>query len=116
MIQAQIEQLINRLKAEKESELRNVQQKVMEDKILPFNANIDSLRDKAIAQKTEELNNAINALREKYNAERQEIIEASERNKAANLEAVIAAETSIINSKYDSTISDLQSCMGRVKE
>lgn len=116
MIQAQIEQLINRLKAEKESELRNVQQKVMEDKILPFNANIDSLRDKAIAQKTEELNNAITALREKYNTERQEIIDASERNKAANLEAVIAAETSIINSKYDSAISDLQACMGRVKE
>lgn len=116
MIQAHIEQLINRLIADKESELRNIEQKVMQDKILPYNANIDSLRDSAIAQKTQELNSAIAALKEKFEKEKQEIILASEDDKKANRDAVILAETKEINSRYDLAISDLKSCLVRVKE
>lgn len=108
MIKDYLQNAIAGIEQEKANEIERVKAEIMQSKIIPYNVDVDNSRDKAINQLTEKLNQDTEALKAKYNAERQAIIDASEKSKSDNLNAVLATETYPITSKYDKVISDLR--------
>lgn len=112
MINAYIEQAIHGIEAEREQKIAEIKAIIMREKVAPKNAEIDSLRDRALQEKQEQLNADIAALQEKFAAERQLIIEASEKQKTENANALIVAETASVAYEYDTKIAELKKLIG----
>ena len=73
----------------------------MQEKVIPKNAEIDQKRDLALQE-----------LQEEYATKRQEIIEASEKQKTENANAIINAETASIVYEYNAKIAELRKIIG----
>lgn len=116
MIRGHIEQAIRSIEAEKEQKLREVEQRVMQEKVLPFNREIDESRDKAIQQLSTEYNVAVNALQEKFAKDKNDIILASEQHKKVNADAIISAESKSVEEEYGIIIAELTNSLNKVKE
>lgn len=101
MVNTYIEQAIRGIEAEKEQKTAEIKAAIMRDKVAPKNAEIDSIRDRALQE-----------LQEKYTADRQEIIDASEKQKTDNANALIVAETASIAYEYDTKIAELKKLIG----
>lgn len=115
-IKAYIEQAIRSIEAEKEQEIRKVKERVMAEKIVPFNREKDELRDNAVQQKANELNEAIKVLQEQFAKDKADIYAKTEQRKKENAESVISAETAIIVSEYNATIVELKKTLGEPQE
>lgn len=108
MINAYIEQAIRGIEAEREQQIAGIKATIMRDKVAPQNAEIDGKRDLALQELQTKLNQDIAERQEKFAAERQAIIEASEQQKTANADALIAAETAGITAEYDAKLVELR--------
>ena len=115
-IRVYIEQAINGINADREAELRNIEQRLYAEKIAPFNAEADARRDKALEQKAVELDAKVTALKNEYARAREEIISANEVYKKENREKVISSETAAIKAKYDAAVTELQNSLNKVAE
>ena len=125
-----VEKIKNTIRAyenEKEQRLATVKERVTREKIVPFNADIDNSRAKAVAELNTELNTKINAinqecaarisvLRQDYDKRRQELVSLGEQKKSENAEAVIATETAAINVEYDDVLSKLNAILSAMKQ
>lgn len=116
MIKEQIQQTINALQQEKLAALRNAEASIVNEKIAPYNAEADALKDKAIEQLTEQYNAAVVELKNNYAANRDAIIVANNKKKEDNKTAVIAAETASIRVKYDNAIAELEAYISKLGE
>lgn len=105
MIRVHIEQAIRNLEAEKEQVLRQAEQRVMQEKIVPFNREIDLARDKAIK-----------ALQDKFEADKQDILVKSEQHKKEHAEEVVATEAAPLLAQYEMTIAALKETLGDTEE
>lgn len=112
MINIYIEQAIQGIEAEREQKIANIKAEIMRDKVIPQNAEIDNARDKALQELQTKLNSDISALQEKFARERQDIIDASEKQKTDNANALIGVETVSITAEYDTTLSELRKLIG----
>ena len=115
-IKAHLETAVKALEAEREREVAIVKERVTREKILPFNQEMDLARDKAIAEKQQELTKSITAYQEKFAKEREEIIAAGEKKKAENANAVITTEAYTVTVNYDKAISQLKEQIAGLKE
>jgi metal-dependent hydrolase (beta-lactamase superfamily II) len=115
-IKSNYEQIIKNLEAEREREVASIKDKVMREKIVPFNQEMDIARDKAVAEKQQELNNDVAAMQEKFTKEKQEIFAAAEKKKADNAASVLATETYVVTGKYDKEISNLKERVANLEE
>lgn len=125
-----VEKIKNTIRAyenEKEQRLATVKERVTREKIVPFNADIDNSRAKAVSELNAELNTKINAinqecaarisvLRQDYDKRRQELVSLGEQKKSENAEAVIATETAAINVEYDDVLSKLNAILSAMKQ
>lgn len=116
MIKSHIEQAIVGMQAEKEAEINVVKTTVTQEKIVPYNAETDKLRDKAIAEKVANFNTKIQELQAQLEKDKQEIITAAEQDKTNNANTVIAIEIASINKKYDTQIQKLQEQLASIEE
>lgn len=107
-INAYIEQAIHAIEAERDQQIANVKATLLQDKIVPQNAEIDALRDRALQEKQDKLNLDISALQDTFAKERQEIIVASEKQKEDNANALISIETASINAEYSNKLAELR--------
>ena len=107
-INAHIEQAIHSIETEREQQVATRKAIVMQEKVAPKNAEIDTARDKALQELQTKLNIDITALQEKFATERQAIIDASEQQKADNANALITAETASISYEYNAKIVELK--------
>lgn len=110
------EQAIRSLESEKQSLANAKREQVTREKIIPYNQEVDILRDKAIAEKQQALNASIVAQQEHFAKEKQEMIEAAEKKKAENANAVITTETYAVTVEYDKAISKLNEQIADLKE
>lgn len=115
-IKAHFEQLIKNLEAEKEREVAVIKDKVMREKIVPFNQEMDIARDKAIAEKQQELSKDLEARNAKFAKEKEEIFAAAEKKKADNEASVLATETYVITGKYDKEIAYLKERVAEIND
>lgn len=115
-IRAIIESNIRTLENEKNQAVSAIRETVYREKIIPFNREIDSARDGAIAELTTQLNADIAALQTKYATDKQAIVDAAEKKKAENAESVIATETYMVANQYDKIIASQNDILASMKE
>lgn len=116
MIKEQLQQTINSLQQEKLTALRNAEASIVNEKITPYNAEADALKDKAIEQLTDQYNSTLAELKNTFAANRDAIIVANNKKKEENKAAVIAAETASIRVKYDNAIAELEAYIAKLGE
>ncbi len=107
-INAYIEQAIHGIETERDQKIETVKAEIIRDKVAPQNAEIDTKRDNAVQELQTKLNADISALQERFNIERQAIIDASEKQKADNANMLITIETTSINTKYNTKLAELR--------
>lgn len=115
-MRAYIEQAIRNVQARKEQKLRDARQAVMQDKILPYNRDIDEARDKAIQQLTLQYNEDVQKLQREFDEKKNSIILDGEEHKKKNEETVLMAETAAITAECDDIIRDLENTLSKIKE
>jgi hypothetical protein len=115
-IKTHLEQTIKNLEAEREREVAVIKEKVTREIIVPFNKEMDTARDAAIAEKQKQLNEAIVAHQENFAREKQEIIAACEKKKTDNATSVITTEAYTVTLAYDKAISKLKEQIKDLKE
>lgn len=115
-MKAIIEEAIRKLEAERDRKANEVKDVVTREKIIPFNADIDKAREKAIAELQGRLTEAIAALQKQFEKEKADIIAAGEKKKADNASAVITSATYSVTVEYDKTISALRKEAENIKE
>ena len=115
-IRAIIESNIRTLENEKKQAVDTIRETVYREQIVPYNREIDTARDKAIAELNAQLNADIAALQAKYGNDKQAIIDAAEKRKAENAESVIATETYMVANQYDKIIASQNDILASMKE
>lgn len=107
-INVHIEQAIHGIEADRDQKIETKKAEIIRDKVAPQNAEIDTKRDNAVQELQTKLNADISALQEKFNTERQAIIDASEKQKADNANMLISVETASINAEYNTKLAELR--------
>ena len=115
-IKTHLEEAVRKIENEKAREIAIVKDKVTREKIVPFNMEIDKARDAAILQKQSEMSEHIAAHQEAFAKEKQSYIDAAEKKKADNAEAVITSETAVVVAEYDRHIAKLNAQIQEIKE
>lgn len=116
MIKKHIEQAIRNLEAERDNELHTLEQRITQEKIVPFNREADIRKDKAIEQKTADFNAQVSALQATFTKEKQDIIIANENYKKENAEKTLNAESAVVAAKYSAAIEKLTKMLNEVEE
>jgi hypothetical protein len=115
-IKQYFETALRGIEQERERAISVAREKAMREKIVPNNATIDASRTEAINALTANLNKEISALQEKFNIEKQAIIEASEKKKSEFATATMETEASIVSVQYDAAINALKKQISEIKE
>lgn len=116
MIKAYLEQAIKSIEMEKEKQVSLIKDRLMKEKIAPYNAEIDSYRAKALTEIDSELNVKIAELRKEYETKKQELIALGEEKKKGNMESIFATELAVLTIEYDSAIAKLTAQLAEIKE
>ncbi len=115
-IKAHLEQAVRSLEAEKQTVANATKEKVMREKIIPYNQEIDRARDSAIAEKQQALAATIAAHQETFAQEKKEMFAAAEKKKSENADAVLTAETYAVTVEYDKAIAKINDQIADLKE
>lgn len=116
MIKPYFEQLIKQIEMEKEKETAPIKDRLIREKISPYNADIDTARAKALAETDNKYNIQIAELKKKCEEEKQQLIKLGEDNKKANMETVFATELVVYTAKYDKEIAKLKAQLAEIEE
>ena len=116
MIKQILENTIRNLENERTQRIAQVSQAVMSEKVAPHNREIDTAREKAIAELSTALNQKIVALQEDFSAQKQLLVEKGEKNKAEFAKTAIATETSLIELEYNNAIKAIQTQIEKLGE
>ena len=115
-IKSHLEQAVKSIETEKEREVAVIKERVTREKIVPYNQEQDTLRDKAIAELQQNMNEDITARQAQFAKEKQEIVDENEKRKENNANAVIATETYEVTGKYDKAIARLNDQISELKD
>lgn len=110
------EEAIKKLELERDRKAAEVKEKVTRESIVPFNAEIDRAREKAIAELQSSLNSSIASLQAQFAEQKSSIIAAGEKKKSDNASAVITSATYSVTIEYDKAISALRKQMEEINE
>lgn len=116
MIKASLEQAIKNITMEKEKQVSIVKDRVVREKIAPFNAEVDNYRAKALTEIDNELNAKIVELKATYEAKKAELIKLGEEKKKANADSVLAAELAVVTVEFDAHIAKLNAQIAEIKD
>lgn len=116
MVKEILENAIRQIEANKAQQVNTVVQKVRSEKIVPYNAELDRKRDRAISQERENFNAQVASLQAEFNAKIEEISKATEATKASFERATIDSATAEINTRCDIAIEALKKQIAETKE
>lgn len=116
MLRPYFEELIRKIEMEKEKETAPIKDRIIREKINPYNADIDTSRAKALAETDNKYNVQIAELKKKCEEEKQQLIRLGEDNKRANMERVFATDLAVITNKYDKEIAKLKVQLTEIEE
>lgn len=108
MIKNIYENAIAQLEADKNRECEIARQKAMQEKVVPYNAEVDaSLRD-AIAALQNQHNTKVMELQHAFEAEKKAMVEAAAKRKSDFAESTMASATSLIEHETKKAIDHLK--------
>lgn len=116
MAKQQIEKAIREIELEKEQAVRVAEQKITQEKLVPYNIEIDREKETAVQELSTKFNNDIKTLQEKYNADKNIIINACEEKKSNNAKIVLDTELQSIRTSYDVIINSLKNTANQILE
>lgn len=116
LIVQSLERQVAEIKAVEQRQIAAVKERVMRDKIVPFNQEIDQARAKAETELAQTLSKNIAALQEQFALEKKALYDAGEKKKADNLSSVMATETYNITSECQNAIGQLTKQINALKE
>lgn len=116
MVKEHLLQAIKSIEAERDGKVAEVKDRVLREKIAPYNANVDQKRASALAEIDNELNAKIVELKATYEAKKQELVRLGEENKKANAESILATELAVVTIDYDAHIAKLNAQIAEIKE
>ena len=105
MIKSIVEEAIQKLRNEKDTKKRAVEQQVMRDKIAPYNADIDTSLSKAIQE-----------VQANADKEKAELARKAEKTKKEFMVSAIAIENARIDNEYDGMIARFEKMLADIKE
>lgn len=116
MIKEALMTAVKSIEMEKERKVAEIKDRITREKILPYNADIDQKRGKALAELDTELNNKIVELKQTYEVKKQELVMLGEENKKANAESIFASELAVVTVEFDAHIAKLNAQIAEIKE
>lgn len=116
MIKAYLEQAIKNIEVEREKQVSIVKDRVVREKIAPFNADVDAYRAKALSEIDSELATKITDLKAEYEAKKAELVRLGEEKKKTNAETVLASELAVITVEFDTAIAKLTAQIAEIEE
>ena len=99
---------ITQLANEKAQKVEQIKQKVLQEKIAPYNAQVDKELAEAIKELTEKHNQKVIHLQSTFNAEKQRYIDLATADKKDYAEKTINAECELVRIEYEAHISHLR--------
>lgn len=115
MIITHLEDCVKRIENERQAQINLAIDKATREIIAPHNTEKDSKRNLAIQELTAERDASIKAINEKYEVDKQLLINMGEEEKANFKEQTIASATAIVTIAYDSAISELNKQIEKFK-
>ena len=120
----QIQSFIQQVKDSEQRELLVAKERIMREKIIPFNQEIDKIKAESIDKLsrlfdqekmtlTKQYNDNLIALQQKFDVDKQIINDTAEKKKTENENAVMATETYEITNRYKKAIAKLNSIEGK---
>lgn len=116
MIVTHLEDAKAKIEAEKAAKVSTIREQVTREKILPYNAEIDKAREKAITELAVEHNKQVSTLNNSFEEQKKKLVEAGEKKKAEYAENVIAMETAVVCIPYDNAVAKLQEQINELKK
>lgn len=116
MVKEYLERAIKEIEAEKERQSAIIKDRIIREKVAPYNSEVDQKRANALAEIDNELNTKIIELKSAYEAKKQEIIRLGEEEKKNNSESILASELAVVTVEYDSAIAKLKAQIAEIKE
>lgn len=111
-----VTQTIAQVESEKQRQISLSKEKVMREKVVPFNLEIDKARDKAINELSTKLNQDILNLRQKFEDEKKALEKAGEQKKAEFQRNAVEAEIATINSQTSIAKAKLEKILEELGE
>lgn len=115
-IKQHLENALRSIETDKDRAIATAKEKCTREKIIPHNADVDRSLNEATNALTAKLNQDIAKLQETFNAEKQAMIEASNKKKTEYASQIIATETSIVAMEYDKAVAELRKQIDGIKE
>lgn len=116
MIIAHLENAKKMIESEMQSEINKAIDTCNREKIVPHNSEVNALRDNAVVELKNELNQKIAELQEKFEKDKQLLIDKAEKNKSDFAQSEIAIVTSSIELQYKDNLDKLQKQIDEIKE
>jgi hypothetical protein len=102
-----IQASINQVQSQRTAEIERAKQKAHQEKIAPFNAEIETSKQKAIAELTQQFQAKVAELQQALEGQKKEICEASEKKKADFAQMTLMSVEAEVATRYDKVLADL---------
>ena len=107
-------QALNQLEQEKQRQISSAKEKVIREKVIPYNAEIDKKKVKAIEELTNKFNADMNALRTTYENDKKTLETAGEQKKNEYQQNAVEVELATINATFANAKSELEKTIERL--
>lgn len=104
---------IARIEATRQRNIDVAKQKAMQEQVIPFNRDIDNALREAITELQNQHNAKIAQMQKDIEAEKQTLVEAANKKKAAYAETAISTAVVAINAEADTAIAKLRELVGK---
>lgn len=116
MVREILENAKRQIEAQRTQQLGVIAQRLRTEKIVPFNAELDKKKERAIAEEREKTNALIAQIQADFNAKKEEIERSAEQAKADFEKSVVEKACAEINALCDKAIERLDNQIAETKE
>ena len=102
-----IQTTISQVQSQRTSDIERAKQKAMQEQIAPFNNEIETSKQKAIAELTQQFQAKVSELQQTLEAQKREIHDASEKKKADFAQMTLMGVEADVATRYDKVLADL---------
>lgn len=114
-IKQHLESALQNIKAEQERAISIAKEQTMRENVIPKHTELNRARDEAIAKITDNYNQNVAKLQAKFNAEKQEVVDAAERKKEEVTNSMIECAIATVKVGYDKTIINLEEQIAKME-
>lgn len=115
MIKEILEQTVRDLEVRKEREIATAKERVVREKIAPYNAGLDNSRAKALQELDAELNAKIAEVQKQYEDKKQSLVALGEQEKQKHSDTVFATELALVSVEFDKHINKLKAQIAEIE-